>query len=44
MSDSGSDLEKRLAALVDSAGDAIIGLERQHTITSWKRGAQRVFG
>jgi PAS domain S-box-containing protein len=34
----------RLAALVDSSWDAIVGLDTDRRVTSWNRGAVRIYG
>jgi PAS domain S-box-containing protein len=41
------ELEKknqRLATLVESSDDAFVGLDLNHTITAWNRGAEQLYG
>ncbi|AKJ27364.1 CHASE domain-containing protein [Caldimonas brevitalea] len=36
--------QARMAAMVDSSQDAIVGISLQDTVTDWNRAAERIFG
>ena len=44
MSTDTSGAERWLAAIVESSDDAIVGESLEGMVTSWNRGAERIFG